>query len=107
MEFYHASLQTSLEGIDAAMERVRQAISSRSATDASSAEPASEMADLEHDLNFLRVGKSVHNVHYADSLVRALATRLGDLCRELEISPPDIVLPEMEGSEASEKESEE
>ena len=51
------------------------------------------MRDLNDDLQFIRVGNSIHNMHYANSLIRAVVDKLRAICRELKIAEPTINLP--------------
>jgi len=51
------------------------------------------LRDLDDDLQFIRVGNSIHNMHYADSLIRALVDKLRAICRELNVPEPTINLP--------------
>jgi hypothetical protein len=55
------------------------------------------LRDLDEDLQFLRVGNSIHNMHYADSLTLALVDKLRAICRELNIPEPTINLPASPG----------
>ena len=52
------------------------------------------LRDLEDDLQFLRVGNSIHNMHYADSLLHALVDNLRAICLELKIPEPAIEMPQ-------------
>jgi hypothetical protein len=51
------------------------------------------LQDLRGDLQFLRVGNSIHNMHYASSLLNALVDKLRAICVELKIPEPAIELP--------------
>jgi hypothetical protein len=55
---------------------------------------AGRLRDLEADLQFLRVGNSIHNMHYADSLVRALVENLRAVSGALNIEAPAIEMPQ-------------
>ena len=48
---------------------------------------------MQHDLDFLRAGNDVHNMHYAAKLNAALVDRVSALCRELKIAAPKVSLP--------------
>ena len=54
---------------------------------------AKELRDAQHDLDFLRVGNDVHNMHYATKLNQALVERVAALCRELKVAEPKVALP--------------
>ena len=99
------TLTASLVDIEASISRVRAALDA-AALDTAALDAAELDADrtaamtqqlekLQDDLNFLRVGNGIHNIHYAGSLTRALVQQLSALCRELEIEEPNIALPEM------------
>jgi predicted CXXCH cytochrome family protein len=86
----HEQLKGSLAAIEAGLSRAREAIPAANFEEAHAAEVAQRLRDLEGDLQFLQVGNSIHNMHYADSLVRALVERLRAISRELNIDEPTI-----------------
>ena len=92
---HHESLRASLANIEASIARVRDALDAAALDAERSAAMAQRLEKLQDDLNFLRVGNGIHNIHYAGSLTRALVQQLAALCRELEIDEPNIALPEM------------
>jgi hypothetical protein len=51
------------------------------------------LQDVEADLRFLEVGNSIHNMHYAGSLIQALIDKLRPVCRDLNIEEPTANLP--------------
>jgi hypothetical protein len=61
------------------------------------AEITQRLHDLEDDLQFLCVGNSIHNMHYADSLTRALVDKLRAVCSDLGIDEPMVNLPSRNG----------
>jgi predicted CXXCH cytochrome family protein len=89
----HDQLQGSLAEIEAALTRAREAIAGAGLDEARAAELTQRLRDLDDDLQFLRVGNSIHNMHYADSLVRAVVDKLRAICRELNLAEPTINLP--------------
>jgi hypothetical protein len=65
------------------------------------AEAAKDLDRIQSDLEFLRKGNDIHNIHYASKLTRTLWQQLGVLCRELKAPEPKVVLPPAIGREAS------
>jgi hypothetical protein len=56
---------------------------------------------VEHDLDFLRTGNDVHNMHYATTLNHAVADRISALCRELGLAEPKVDLPPLPAERTS------
>ena len=93
LKAYHETLRASLTDIESTIARVREAIQTAD-LDADRKDAVPEQLDkLQDDLNFLRVGNGVHNIHFADTLTRTLVKQLSALCRELEIDEPNVALP--------------
>jgi hypothetical protein len=90
----HEQLKDSMAAIEAGLNRAREAIPAANLQAARAAEFGQRLRDLEADLQFLRVGNSIHNMHYADSLVRALVEHLRAISRELHIEEPAIEMPQ-------------
>jgi predicted CXXCH cytochrome family protein len=93
----HQELQGSLANIEATIARARDAIAGSALDEARKMEVTEQLGALEADLQFVRVGNSIHNMHYADSLIRALVDKLRAICRELSVAEPTINLPENTG----------
>ena len=89
----HELLKSSLADIEADLSRAREALGASGLDETHKAEIAGRLQDLEDDLRFLRVGNSIHNMHYADSLIHALVDKLRAVCRDLSIPEPTIKLP--------------
>ena len=89
----HEQLQGSLADIEASLLRARDAVGGAGLDETRAAEIAQRLRDLNDDLQFLRIGNSIHNMHYADSLIRAVVDKLSAICRELNIPEPTINLP--------------
>jgi predicted CXXCH cytochrome family protein len=89
----HEQLKDSLVDIEANLSRAREAVRVANLDETRTAEVTQGLRDLEDDLQFLRVGNSIHNMHYADSLTRALVDKLRAICRELNIAEPAVNLP--------------
>ena len=77
----------------AALGRVREAAKSAHLPAARQAAIQADLAGLQHDLDFLRAGNDVHNMHYATKLNHAVADRISALCRELGLAVPKLDLP--------------
>jgi len=89
----HEQLQDSLAELEASLSRARDAASGAGFDAARTAEITQFLGELEADLQFLRVGNSIHNMHYADSLIRSLVDKLRVMCRELNVVEPTVNLP--------------
>ena len=92
-ETTHVKLRASLPEFEAAVGRVRDALKAASLPEDRAAKAAAELSDLQHDLDFLRVGNDVHNMHYATKLHQTLVDRLAALRRELKIEEPKATKP--------------
>jgi predicted CXXCH cytochrome family protein len=90
----HEQQKESLVAIDMELARVREAIPAANLDETRAKGVLQRLENLDGDLQFLRVGNSIHNMHYADSLVRALVEQLRALCRELNIDEPTIAMPQ-------------
>jgi predicted CXXCH cytochrome family protein len=91
---FHDQLQGTLTSIEAALAHVRDAMPSANLDAPAAANARQRLQELDDDLRFLRVGNSIHNIHYADSLIRALVDKLTATSRELNVAEPTIELPE-------------
>ena len=54
-----------------------------------------ELDKIQHDLEFLRVGGDIHNIHYASKLEETLLERVSALCKELKIDEPKVKISPM------------
>jgi len=95
LESYHTVLQASLSEIEACVGRVREALKTADLKPGQAADTLKELENVQSDLQFLRAGNDVHNMHYANTLTRALVEKLSALSRELSIDEPIIKLPEL------------
>ena len=94
----HEQIKDALASLDADLARVREAIPAANLEEPKIAEITKQLGDLNDDLQFLKVGNSIHNMHYADSLSRALIENLRAVCRVLNIAEPTIELPAESGA---------
>jgi predicted CXXCH cytochrome family protein len=90
---YHVQLRSSLPELASAVQRVQEAAKSANLPEDRLAAISAELGDIQHDLDFLRVGNDVHNMHYAAKLDQVLVDRVSALCRELKIPAPKVKLP--------------
>jgi len=92
---HHQEMETALSDLHSDVARVREALKSGDLDRDHLSAITARLEDLEDDLDFLSVGKGVHNVHYASSLTEAVLEQLTSLCVELKIDRPKITLPEL------------
>ena len=97
---YHAKLRGSLPELAAALGRIRAAAKSAQLAPGRAAALQTDLGGLQHDLDFLRVGNDVHNMHYATKLNHAVADRISALCRELGLAEPTFDLPPLPAEQA-------
>jgi hypothetical protein len=90
----HESLRTALVNMDACLSRLRDQLRVADLDDELTATFSKQMDEIDSDLKFLRVANGIHNIHYAGTLTRALVQRLRELCREFDVAPPDVTLPD-------------
>ncbi len=93
LQAHHEQMKDSLDKIQADLLRVDEAFRVANLEETRASEIEKTLGELEDDLNFIRVGNGIHNIHYAASLTRELVKRLTEICRELEIEEPQIALP--------------
>jgi predicted CXXCH cytochrome family protein len=93
LQSYHVQLRSALPELQTAVQALGKALQSADLPAAESEAVAKELGDLRHDLDFLRAGNDIHNIHYASKLNQALVKRLSALCRKLQVAEPKIALP--------------
>ena len=94
---HHQRHKSSLAEIEAELLRARDAIPAAGLDESRTTDITQRLRELDDDLEFLRVGNSIHNMHYADSLIRAVVDKLTAIFRELNIAEPTIDLPTSAG----------
>jgi hypothetical protein len=87
----HESLRASLDNIETCIVDLRQTLAKLDAE--RSAQVRKRLDDIESDLDFLRIGNGIHNIHYASTLTRTLVEELAELCGDLNVAPPQVTLP--------------
>ncbi len=91
---YYEGLESALSPLDAGVEQVRQALEAGQLDADRATAIRVQLAEMQHDIDFLQTANGVHNIHYASALIREVLQRLGALCDELSVEKPDITLPE-------------
>ncbi len=80
LQSYHMSLRSYLTAIEEGIARVRKALE-KSSLDAERVKTVAEQLDkIQHDLDFLRTGNDIHNIHFASKLEEHLLERVSALC---------------------------
>ena len=90
---YHEAMRTALPELESAILAARKAIAAAKLRENRTAAITKELDRIQSDLEFLRKGNDIHNIHYASKLMRALLEQVGGLCRELKVPEPKAVLP--------------
>ena len=95
IQTHHQEVQEALVSLRSELQRVRKALEpSKLAADRRDKVRA-QLDQWENDVGFLCAANSIHNIHYATTLMRAVAEQLTALCKELKIDEPKIAIPEM------------
>ncbi len=90
----YESLKASLSALEVSASAVREALGAGKLDAKEQSELLSQLEEIQSDLEFLRVGNGIHNIHYANTVTRALVEKLGALCRKLKIEEPQVTLPQ-------------
>jgi hypothetical protein len=93
LETYHVALRRSLPELDSAISRARKALESAKLPAERQKAITARLDDVRHDVDFLRTGNDIHNLHYGSKLFRTLADRVTEICRELKLEAPKVELP--------------
>ncbi len=93
LQAHHQLLKDSLAEIEANLSHVYEALKASSLDETRVIEIEKQLEELEDNLNFIRVGNGIHNIHYTTSVTRNLVDQLIAICRELTIEEPQVVLP--------------
>lgn len=97
-ESQHVQMRGALPVITAAVERAQKALGSAKLPQDRTDKIKAELADIQHDLDFLRTANDIHNMHYAAKLNQALVDHVSTLCRELKVEEPKVTLPKSSGA---------
>ncbi len=90
---YETELKAAIKEMESAAGRLDKALKASSLDQRESEAVASQLEAVKHDLNFLRVGNGIHNIHYATTLTGRLLERVLALCRQLKVAEPKATLP--------------
>jgi predicted CXXCH cytochrome family protein len=94
LERYEHQVNACLAELDTALKRADEALKI-AALPADQLEAANaKYKRLAHDVEFLRVGSGIHNIHYASTLTKVLLEETRSLCETLMIDQPMVELPE-------------
>jgi hypothetical protein len=89
-------LRAALPEVESALLGARKALSSAKLPEQRTAAIGKELDRIQSDLQFLRRGNDIHNIHYATRLIRVLVEQVSAVYRELKVPEPKIVLPPAE-----------
>ena len=89
-------MRAALPELQSALLGARKSLPEAKLAEDRAAAASKELDRLQSDLNFLRKGNDIHNIHYASDLERELLKQLSQTCREVKAPEPKIVLPPAE-----------
>jgi hypothetical protein len=90
---YHEALRGAVPEMGSAVLSARKALSSAKLSEQRTAAITKELDRIQSDVEFLRKGNDIHNIHYATRLTRVLVEQVSAICRELKAPEPKIMLP--------------
>ncbi len=93
---YHEDLRKALPDLESALRGARKALPASELPEPRKAAIAKELDNIQSDLEYLKTGDDIHNIHYAAKLERALQQHLSKLCRELKAPEPKVSLPPLD-----------
>lgn len=79
--------------LNTTLTKAKEALPASELADEQKAKVAADIEQVQNDLDFLREGNFIHNIHYASTLIDKLLEKLKTLCEELKIPPPDAAAP--------------
>lgn len=85
---YQSQLKKSVNSLETVVNRVQTTLKTAKLKEDRIKAVEVELGKLRDDLNFLRVGNGIHNVHYASALTTAMVDRLRPICKELQLEEP-------------------
>jgi nitrate/TMAO reductase-like tetraheme cytochrome c subunit len=90
---YHEALRAALPDLQSALLGARKALPEAKLADEQAATTAKQLDRLQSDLDFLRKGNDIHNIHYASVLMRELLKEASAICRDLKTAEPKALPP--------------
>jgi nitrate/TMAO reductase-like tetraheme cytochrome c subunit len=93
LQQFGTEMQLAVLQLEASLPQVQEALQTAIIPAEQRAQLSSQLADLQHDLEFLRVGNGIHNIHYASTLTRTVAEKLAAIYQALNLPPPQVTLP--------------
>lgn len=90
---HHELLKSTLTELGDGLAQAGEALEDANLEAERKTELTTSLQELEKDLQFIKVGNSIHNMHYADSMLRNLVDKLQVICRDLNITEPAVNLP--------------
>ncbi len=94
LQAYHEEMREFLGQLESEAQRVDEEMTAAALEPLQRVTLVQRLNDLQHDLRFLHAGNDIHNSHYASELTVKLLEELTSLCGDLQIDPPEAVLPE-------------
>jgi nitrate/TMAO reductase-like tetraheme cytochrome c subunit len=92
---YHEALRASLGELQASVKLAQDALATAGPSSDQGLRLGEQLTEIQHDVDFLRIGNDIHNLHYASTLAEALVTQLVAVSEELGIKKPQIALPDL------------
>ena len=86
----HEELRASLGNVAAKIANARKQLAAAGLDPDQTNAVKKQLDDLQHDLDFLRVGNDIHNIHYANTLFLAIEDKLSSILRTLEVDVPKV-----------------
>jgi len=87
---WQETFNTMIKDIEPKLKTAQQLTEAKKKDDAKSREAKKLFEDARHNVNFVKVGKGVHNPFYASELIQVADRNLDRLFRLLEKTPPDL-----------------
>ena len=93
---YHEALRAAVPELESTLRDARKALPAAKLSALRNAAAAKELDRIQSDLEFLRKGNDIHNIHFATRLTRVLVEQVSAVCRVLKAPEPKVVLPSLE-----------
>lgn len=93
LQQYSTQMQEAVLQLEATLPKLHETLETAIIPAEQRRELRSELADVQHDLEFLQIGNGIHNIHYASTLTRTVAEKLAAIHQALNLAPPQVTLP--------------